>query len=250
MANINEAVQSAIQGLVEAREIDGTTFVNLPLVYPDGSFVTLQVGGIKGKGREAGNKFRISDNGYAYRELECIGAERSFANIVTKVAEEDGLSRNKRAIFVDVPLDQLQRAICDVAVASWRVADTAYQKLSEDDEGDIDDELRERLKRIFGEKKILEDKKIQGISSTKWEFSAIVQTGASLVIFDAVGNHPNSIYRASTSFHDIGALENPPRRVAVVRDKQALGSRLHILSQAGKVIDTNQPDDVFVKAAA
>jgi hypothetical protein len=41
-----------------------------------------------------------------------------------------------------------------------------------------------------------------------------------------------------------------PNLVSVVRSKAALGSRFNILAQAGKVIEEEQSDDVYLQAAA
>ena len=71
-----------------------------------------------------------------------------------------------------------------------------------------------------------------------------------LVVFQAVSNHANSINRASTAFHDIAELPNPPARVAVVKDREEMGVNLRVLSQAGRVIQGDQPDEIYKKAAA
>jgi hypothetical protein len=36
----------------------------------------------------------------------------------------------------------------------------------------------------------------------------------------------------------------------VVRDKAAMGSKLALLAQAGRVIEGEQPDDVYLRAVA
>jgi hypothetical protein len=78
----------------------------------------------------------------------------------------------------------------------------------------------------------------------------LLHTESGLAVFQAVGNHANSIYRASTAFHDLSELPNPPIRIAVVKDKAALGAKLNMLAQAGRVIEDEQPDDVYVRAVA
>src|SRR3546814_11423671 len=49
-----------------------SSYINMPLLYPDGSCVTLRIDRLS-------DRFRVSDNGFAYREIEDLGAERSFA---------------------------------------------------------------------------------------------------------------------------------------------------------------------------
>jgi hypothetical protein len=92
---------------------------------------------------------------------------------------------------------------------------------------------------------------MRGSSSIEWDVSAVVETGQKPpVVFQAVSNHSTSIYRTNSAFHDIATLKTPPRLVAVVRSKPALGSRLALLTQAGRVIEEDQPGDVFRRAAS
>ena len=85
---------------------------------------------------------------------------------------------------------------------------------------------------------------------TAWDVSAMVDLDDRVAVFQAVSNHPDSIFRASTAFRDIAELDRPPRLVAVVRDKEALGPKLDLLSREGRVIEANQPDDAFIRAVA
>jgi hypothetical protein len=242
---VSDAVEKAARSLISVHHFGHSSSLNLPLLYPDGSAVTLKIDPVGGNGT------RVSDGGLSYRELEAIGAETSFPNTAQTVADEMGLLTNRRLIYVDTDTDGLFRAICDVAVASWRVVDTIYRRVASREETDIEDVLRERLVHIFGQKRVLKHgQKIVGASSSDWEVSAVVRTNGHDAIFQAVGAHPNSIYRATSAFHDLAALAKPPTLVAVVRDKNALGPRLGLLSQVGKVIEDRQPDSTFQRAAA
>jgi hypothetical protein len=71
-----------------------------------------------------------------------------------------------------------------------------------------------------------------------------------LIVFQAVGNHPYSVYKASTAFHDLNELPSPPRCVSVVKDLEAMGVNLNVLAQAGRVIQGDQSDAVYLEAAA
>lgn len=240
LATVAEAVASS---LVKARYLGGSTFINLPLIYPGGEFVTVKID-------RHPNGVRVSDNGFAYRELESFGVQRSFANTAATIAEAETLEVNRRAIFVDVPIDQLERAICDVAIASWQVADRVIGRAADEEEAAIQEYLGERLVAIFGVAHVnAEQAKIKG-QFAEWDVSAVVQTKKHLTVFHAVSNHPNSVFKTSTCFHDLAALEKPPHLVSVVRNKAALGPRYGLLSQAGRVIEEEQPDDVYLRAAA
>jgi hypothetical protein len=70
------------------------------------------------------------------------------------------------------------------------------------------------------------------------------------VVFQAVTNYPVAVFRASTAFHDLAALDNPPSLISVIRSKAEMGKNYSILAQAGRVIEIGQNDDVFLRAAA
>ncbi len=241
---VAEAAEAAVAELVSVRRSGGSSFVSLPILYPDGSFVTLKLD-------QAAQGIRVSDNGFAYRELEAIGTARSFAKTASTVAEALQLVADRRTVYVDVPVEQLVRAICDVGIASWQIADRVYARAAEEDEAEIEDYLRERLTKVFGKAlKEVDQNKIKGASTNEWEVSAIVERTGKLTIFHAVSNHANSVFRTSAAFHDLHALEKPPGLVAVVRSKSALGPKLGLLSQIGRVIEEEQPDPVYLRAAA
>jgi hypothetical protein len=237
------AVEAAAEELVRVKRWGDMVYVNMPLVFPGGSFATVRVSPAPGG-------YRIDDGGFAYRELESIGAERSFRRTAAKIAEREGLDVNRRLIFCAADDADLQRAICDVAMASHSIAEQVYRKAAEQDEGEIEDYLQRRLAAIFGESKLADNRSIKGSSTTDWEVSAILKTDSHVTVFQAVGQNANSIYRANTAFHDLMELPSRPRLVAVVKDKGALGSKLNLLSQAGRVIEQDQPDSTYLKAAA
>lgn len=244
MTDVAEVVKGVLPDLVSARHWRDSSFVNLPLLYPGGDSVTVKVD------RAEGGHYRVSDSGFAYREAESIGAQISFGRVLTNVVEAESLQRTSRTVYVEVPSDQLFRAICDVGAASWRVAEKVYSLAPEGDEAENEDYVRERVIEAFGPHRIEPTNEIVGLSTNKWEVTAIVKSDGAATVFQAVGIHPNTIYRTSTEFHDLAGLPKPPKLVAVVRNKKALGVRYALLSQAGHVIQEDQPDDAYLRAAA
>lgn len=242
---MEQAVEQTARDLVRLERIGGSSFLNLPILYPDGSSVTVKIDRIA-------TGLRVSDAGFAYREIEDIGADRSFGRTAKKIAEERDVRVGKKTLYVDATADTLFAAICDVATASWQVADKVYSRVADQDEQELEDELTARLEAIFGPQRLVSDKKsLKGESSTEWPVSAVVSLDDHMAVYQAVGDHANSIYRAATAFRDLSALRRPPRLIAVVRDQDALGSRLALLSQASaSVINRDDPDERFRKAAA
>jgi hypothetical protein len=237
----DKAVNEAVSDLVRCKRVNGTFYVNLPLVYPDGSYVTVRLDQVEGG-------IRVSDAGFAFRQVEEVGAGRSFSRTAAKIAETFDVDTAKRAVFVVVDLEQLNRAIIDVAVASWTIADTICSKVHEEDE-QLQEDLKVRLQKIFGPLKVRDEAKIIGVSANEWDVSAVVNSGKHDTVFQAVANHPSSIYKASTAFRDISGIKKPPKLVAVVRNKKELGQKISLLTPA-TVIEDVQSDEYFRMVAA
>lgn len=237
-------IQAVVADLVSADHWPDGSFVRLPMVYPGGSLVTVKIDQL------VGNRYRVSDAGFGFREIEEIGAQRSFTRIANTIAEEAALGRNARAFFIEVPADQLSRAISDVGMASWQVVERIYASRRDEDEQEIVEHLTERLENIFGSDAVEQEGTLTGASTTRWGMTAVVKKDERAVAFQVVSAYPNSIYRANAAFDDLSALDNPPGLVAVVHSKSDLGPRLTLLARNARIIEEGQPDLAFLRAAA
>ena len=234
-------ISDVVNNLVRAQEINGSQFINLPLLYPDGSFVTVRID-------IARDRIRVSDAGFAYQEAADIDAQRSFTRTARKIADDLDVQVGKRTIYVDASWNEIERAIIDVATASWRISNEIYTRSFDEDDDDLVNSLNDKLFKLFGENNVSVGPEITGASNNKWEMSAMVSLRDHRAIFQTVTN-ANSIYRASTAFRDIADLDTPTRLVAVVRDINALGPRKSLLAP-GRIVSESQPDEIFRKAAA
>ena len=240
--DVERLIRAATSSLVRVQPTNGSYFVNLPILYPDGSFVTVKIDAL-------GSGFRVSDNGFAWREADDVGAARSFKRTAKRFAEEYDVDVGDRAIFVDVSAQQIERAICEVASVSWRVADHICSRAFDEDEAVLADELSARLVKIFGAASVKGGASIRGASATDWPVSAIVASQRHATVFQAVSNHPASIYKAATAFRDLSGLSSAPRLVAFVRDKNTLGTKISLLAPS-EVIEETQTDTLIERAAA
>lgn len=243
LSSLTEAAAKAAAELVRVSHWGSSSYINLPLLFPSGSAATVRIS-------QTGATFRVDDGGFAYREIEAIGAERSFPKVAAKFAGAEELQTDRRVIFTDASEDELVRAICDVGLASYEVAGEIYRRAASEGAAEIEDYLRERLESIFHGARIEPDEEIKGASSHPWTVTAAIHMDSGLIVFQAVGNHPYSVYKASTAFHDLNELINPPRCIAVVKDKEAMGVNLNVLAQAGRVIQGDQSDETYRKAVA
>ncbi|MEP3329730.1 hypothetical protein [Sedimentitalea sp.] len=236
-----DLTRAIVPNLVSSKTWGDASFVNLPLAYPSGAFVTIRMTHVP-------EGVRVSDAGFAYREIESFGASRSFSRIAQTVVEEHDLCLGKRAIYVDVPEHEVERAILDVSAASYTIATKIVARISSDSELTISDELHMRLDRLFPQTTY--EAKIVGSSSTEWDVTAVSQFDRETAIFQIVTNYPVSVFRTSTAFHDIAALGHPPRLISVIKSKKEMGRNYSILAQAGRVIEIDQTDEAFEKAVA
>lgn len=238
--SIGDVISHAVRDFVSVRHWGDYHFVNLPIVMPSGSQATVRVW-------RTANGFKVDDGGFAYRQLESIGSERSFAKVAGAVASESGVACDRRTIFYDCNEDDLAVAIQLIALASRDVAERVYSKQAAVEDNEIEDFLRERVSRLFPNVEFGES--IKGSSTSDWNMSAVVHRDSGLVVFQAVGSHANSVYRTSAAFHDLAELPKPPVRIAVVKDRGAMGSKLGVLAQAGRIIELDREDETYLLAA-
>lgn len=240
--SLSELAAGITPNLVSVRNWGDATFISLPMVYPSGSFVAIRL-------THAPQGIRVSDSGFAYREAESFGAERSFSRTAQSIAEEYGVEVAKRSVYVDVPFNQVERAIFDVSGASKIIAERIVSKSLKESEATISEALIARLDKIFPQS-VQAEGKITGASNTEWEVTALAKVDGKPAVFQAVSNYPVSVFKASTAFHDLAALEHAPALVSVVSSKAEMGKNYSLLAQAGRVIEIGQTDQAFLRAAA
>jgi hypothetical protein len=237
------ALEKAMAQLVHIQEAGGVAHVRLPVFYPSGASVAVSLERIK-------RGYRVSDDGFAYREIEMVGVERSFARTARNASERFGVETSPKTIFVITPVDGLATAIADVAAASAWLAQTIVDGIADHHQNKIAEHLYGRLVHIFGQSKVEQKAKIVGASSNDWEVSSLVHLGDRQAVFDVVANHHASVFSTATKFRDLALLSHPPIAVAVVQDKKDMGAYYRILAQAGHVIQDNEPDSVILRATA
>lgn len=240
--DVRAAVENAARDLVRVKHWADVSFVTLPIVGPDGSPITVRVS------RDMAG-FRVDDAGQTFRAFDRLGYGRSFSGIAPHVVDGDSVAVSDHRLVGFADEDSLEAAIMDVGLASWTIFTRHYEKADDIGEEALEERLRDRLAAIFGSG--LDHKQtIDGSSTTHWTVSAVLHVENKLAVFQTVSDGGNSLYRASAIFHDLASLAKPPSLVAVVRDKEELGSKLGLLSQVARVIESGQSDDVYKRAAA
>lgn len=239
-----EVVDAAARSLVLVTHGADRSSVALPLVYPSGAVVSVQVSQV------ASGVFELTDCGLAYIEAEMVGGEHLFARNAAAVAEKLSVSAGKRVIYFTSDMEQLAGAIADVGAASVQVAHRICERITQRLESDIEEKIFRKLVTVFGERKVEPDATIIGASAHKWRVSAIVHLDGKDLAFEAVSNHHSSVYSSATMFHDLSLLDKKPTPIAVVRDKKAMGDYLRILAQSANVIQDDAHDETLRELAA
>lgn len=241
---VSDLADTIASDLVRVKHTGLSSYINLPLVYPSESNVTVKIDLLE-------HGVRVSDAGFCFKEIERLGGERSFKRTARPLAHECQVEVGSRTIFVDVPPQQAASAVSDVGLVSWRTAEKICTRLLSNNEEEVADILRQRLDSVFGPDRVKSGKEITGSSSWKWKVSAVVESDGDMAIFQAISPSGQSINKASTAFFDFAGLDRPPKLVAVVSDKRSFGPRLEIISRLGaKILEAGDSDESYRRKVA
>lgn len=240
-------IDDTVRGLVSTQHNPDGSFVRMPLLYVSGANVVVRVD----SGSRAGLWF-VSDYGFGATEADMIGAASGFRWHARVLATNAGIKFDENAIFVaEVTTDQLAGAIITVGNCSQEAVSIAALKLSEKKTTEDQAQLYERLVRIFTPAAVFREAELVGSSNTVWPFANVIHFGGKpKAIFESVRFHRNSVVNVAAKFHDVALLEEPPNRVAVVRNKEEFGTLLNVLTQSADVIQLSVPDATIERLAA
>jgi len=239
--DIFDVVDRAVQRLVKVEHAPGGVLVQTPLMYPSGALVGVNV-------RFGPDGFSVSDRGAAYEEARHLKATRSFNSHATAVAKDAGVHFEGGAFTLQsVPADRLSGALATLANVAQGAAILAANRQAAVDARNAEERLIHRLSKLFGH--VQTHQPIVGASGTEWDVDAIVRTDDKIVLFESVLPRRQSIYAAVAKFHDIALAQDAPRRVAVVPDREVLGSMLGVLSQAASVVEDSTTDATLLRVA-
>ena len=238
-------IDAVSRELVTAEHRSGASYINTPLLYPSGATVVVRID-------EGEKEFFVSDMGFGFREADLIGGSRIYSRHAKLIASANGVGFDDHSFFVlRASRAQLAGAVIAVANCSLLAAVRVAERLAREKEIDAAEVLVERLVHVFKSENVTRHAEVHGASSTPWEVTALVRAFGSAppTIFEPVANHRTSIAAVATKFNDLSRLEKPPHLVSVVRDKEAFGTLLGVLSQAGHVINDNVPDRTLLRLA-
>lgn len=218
------AVETAVASLIAVEHHPRGSLVTLPVRYPSGATVVLQV-------TEAVDKYFVTDMGHGSYEADLIGARRLFDKLAGVIAREAGIRYDGDSLFVaEIEKSRLSGALLAVSSCSQQAANGAALKQAERADRESKYELFDYLRDVFRGSDVERDAAFRGASSHEWHVAVLIRDAGRSAMFEAVNAHHTSVVNTAAKFADIGRLETPPPRVAVVKSKAALGNFLGVLA--------------------
>jgi hypothetical protein len=236
-------VDGVARALVDVRHAHDASFISLPVMYPSGSLVIVRID------PHHDGRFLVSDMGMGFEEADIMGAGRLFTHSASVVAVRAGVHFDRHTFSIGIRREQLVGAVSVIAACSQEAVQLATFRLEEKKKADAADRLYERLYHLFSSAKVERDATVVGASNTPWTFTALVRADGHKAVYEPVSDHHNSVASALTKFIDLNQLEHPPARIAVVRKKAALGTKLALISMAANVVEEDVSDETLERLA-
>ena len=223
---------------------EGGAFIRTPVLYPGGSTVVVRI-------EPDGNQFFVSDMGGGYCEADLMSATSLYTRHARKVAKSYGVGFDSHSLFVlKVERDRLSGAVATIAACSQEAVQHISYRLATWRAKDVGERLHDRLVNVFSLSRVKRNPDIQGSTGNVHRFSSLVQTDGRSVIYEPVAAHASSINSAVTRFFDVSRLDDAPRRVAYVRNKEAFGGKLTLIATMASVVQEDAPDETIQRLAA
>jgi hypothetical protein len=241
---LSEIAGALAQALVRVSAGNNAARLSLPLVYPGGAMVGVEISRLRGD-------FLVSDAGGARREAGLLGGERSFYRIASEVAQKFSVRFDRNMFFdLNVKENQLISAVVAVANAAQTAVENTAIHLASVEHADFREYLWDRLQSSYGPSVRVERKpyKFKG-SAEQWDFDAGILMDKQISLFEIVTPNANSVNSAVIKFLDVRDLgEHAPHRVAVLTNKDKT-PRLTVLSRTARTISVDAPDEDYRRAA-
>lgn len=236
-SSIEPHIHEALRELTPVWSEDDRLCLSVPVSYPSGALVTLEVSAGRGLAM-------VTDRGFGRYEAEMYGADRSFGSAARRAAAAAGVSFDGHAIFVlKVPLDRLAGGMVAVANASATAAAAAIRaEISRRTEVQ-NETIQARLHEAFPQAKIEKKLMLPG-GRAEWEAHNVVQLGDRMAVFEPVTANPQSISSKFTMFSDL--LKRPDLSLtAVVESAADLQGRGQMLMDVAKIIEVEAPPEQY-----
>lgn len=234
-------VDDAVRRLVTTSHFSAGSIVSMPVTYPSGTSITLEVS-------IRGGRCLVSDGGGGFQDAEMSGAARYFTNEATRIAASAGIRFDGRDLFAtEIPAANLRGAMVAVANASAEAASAAVLRLVDRSDRDAQDVLFDRLTAVYRSKDVQRDVQLVGQSNHKWRISILVLDRVQQWMFEPVTGNYISAVGTAAKFHDFAGVDNAPARAAVIKSRADMKDFYGLIAGAStKVLEIHEPDETFL----
>ncbi|MDE2444993.1 MAG: hypothetical protein KGO94_02370 [Alphaproteobacteria bacterium] len=218
--------------------------VAVPVLYPSGSSAAVEVV------FNAGKCF-VTDLALGQMEAEMQGASNFYGDAAKKSVQRFGVGYDGLSIFaIWASLDKIESAIVSVANASVFAASNAIYKAVTEKEKRKNEELFEKIVRVFGKNDVVKDDEVIGRDAVWPAHNIVSLRNNRKAIFEYITPHQNSISGKYMMFSDLAKLEDKYSLTSVVNSIDSLGPKGAMLAEVSEVIQLAASDTEYLKRAA
>lgn len=236
--------REALSRISSVRELDGRLMIDLPVMYPSGSMVVVEV-------ERNRDRYWVSDAGHGLIEAEFMGAVEFFPRSARKSAEDFAVDFDGNAMFALWVSDtRLEAAIAAVANASSVASHDAIRRASEVQGRRQNEKIFEQISRVFGAKTVARSAEINGRHATWDAHNVVIFPNQRKAIFEYMTEHSNSVSSKFLMFSDIRAKSDETSLNAVVRRIDQLDRKAQLVGDVANILPLDASDDVYRRSAS
>lgn len=241
---LDTRIAQAVSRLMKITPEGERARVSVPVLYPSGSSAAVEVV------FNAGRCF-VTDLALGQMEAEMQGASNLYGDAAKKSVQRFGVGYDGLSIFATwANLDKIEGAIAAVANASVFAASNAIYKAVAEKEKQKNEELFEKVVRVFGKNDVVKGDEVVGRDAIWPAHNVVSLANNRKAIFEYITPHQNSISGKYMMFSDLSKLENKYSLTAVVNSIDSIGPKGAMLAEVSEVIQLGASDTEFLKRAA
>ncbi|MFA9229703.1 MAG: hypothetical protein ACEQSU_02985 [Microgenomates group bacterium] len=240
-AKLENRVKLAVSRIAGVREIDGRLVVDIPVRYPSGSTVVVEI-------ERNHDEFWVSDMGLAHLESEIMAAQGYFANSARKAADRYSVGFDGNAIFtLRVPNSRLEAAIICVANASQFACEEAIRNANEAQVFARSNKIFERVSKIFGPKLVSKSVEMRG-RHTSWEaHNVVIFPDRKTAVFESMTNNSVSVSSKFLMFSDLRAASDDIALNVVVGSISSLEPKAQMIGDLANILSLTDVTDEEIR---
>lgn len=236
-AQMESRVKEALSNIAAVRGLDGKTVIDLPLMYPSGAMVVVEVQSNK-------DRFWVSDMGHGLVEAEYMAAQEFFGAAGKSAATSYNVEFDGYSIFaLWVSPHHLEAAIICVANASTRASHEAIRKASEAQGSRQNEKVYGRIVEVFGSKVVAKRAELKGKHAVWDAHNVVTLPNSHRAVFEFMTIHSNSVSSKYLMFSDLKSRDEEISLNAVVTNLNDLDVKAQMISDLANIVPLNAEDN-------